>query len=86
VQGALQRRAILVVQTRSYVRARSYSLLIDTCLLAQEDLLAGKLYDMLGVDDRYDAATEQFIRGAVADGKPFFFYFASHHTVRHHLK
>lgn len=50
----------------------------------QEDLLAGKLYDMLGVDDRYDAATEQFIRNAVAAGKPFFFYYASHHTVGTH--
>jgi hypothetical protein len=39
-----------------------------------------KLYDMLGIDDKYDAAAEGFIRSAVGTQHPFFFYFCSHHT------
>lgn len=35
---------------------------------------------MLEVDAKYDQAVEEFIRKSVAQQKPFFFYFASHHT------
>jgi arylsulfatase A-like enzyme len=38
------------------------------------------LCDMLGIDDRYDAAAEGFIRQTISAHKPFFFYFCSHHT------
>ena len=46
------------------------------------DLLASPphLYDMLGIDDKYDAAFEGFVRKAHAKSQPFFFYFCSHHT------
>jgi len=47
----------------------------------QASLLRGQLYDMMDVDDQYDAAAAAFIRGAVARAQPFFFYFSSHHTV-----
>ena len=49
----------------------------------QYDLMAAggpHLYDMLGIDEKYDAAAEGFIRKAVASATPFFFYFCSHHT------
>ena len=36
--------------------------------------------DMVNVDQFYDDSVEGFVRGAVADQVPFFFYFASHHT------
>ena len=45
----------------------------------QYDLLSPgqpQLYDMLGIDEKYDAAAEGFVRAAVASSKPFFFYFA----------
>lgn len=48
----------------------------------QYDLLADPphLYDMLGIDDKYDAAFEGFVRKAHSKSQPFFFYFCSHHT------
>lgn len=48
----------------------------------QYDLLTTPphLYDMLGIDDKYDAAFEGFVRKAHAKSQPFFFYFCSHHT------
>jgi arylsulfatase A len=48
----------------------------------QYDLLTTPphLYDMLGIDDKYDAAFEGFVRKAHAQAQPFFFYFCSHHT------
>lgn len=39
-----------------------------------------KLYDMLGVDEKYDTAAAGFIRKAVQKQQPFFLYFCSHHT------
>ena len=36
--------------------------------------------DMVNVDEFYDRSAMGFVRGAVADRVPFFFYFASHHT------
>ena len=36
--------------------------------------------DMVNVDQFYDDSLAGFVRGAVADKAPFFFYFASHHT------
>ena len=54
----------------------------DGAVKEQLDLLGSpaQLYDMLGVDERYDAAAEAFIRGAVSKSQPFFLYFCSHHT------
>ena len=48
----------------------------------QYDLLRDPphLYDMLGIDDKYDAAFEGFVRKAHLASLPFFFYFCSHHT------
>eukprot|EP01043_Picozoa_sp_COSAG02_P000874 COSAG02_NODE_18_length_54986_cov_345.599322_8_plen_319_part_00 len=48
----------------------------------QYDLLTDPphLYDMLGIDDKYDAAFEGFVRKAHMASQPFFFYFCSHHT------
>lgn len=48
----------------------------------QYDLLSDPphLYDMLGIDDKYDAAFEGFVRKAHMASQPFFFYFCSHHT------
>ena len=34
----------------------------------------------VNADQFYDDAAAGFIRRAVGDSKPFFFYFASHHT------
>lgn len=36
--------------------------------------------DMVNVDEFYDASLEGFVREAVSDKVPFFWYFASHHT------
>eukprot|EP00039_Didymoeca_costata_P008507 m.112908 g.112908 ORF g.112908 m.112908 type:complete len:561 (+) comp14110_c0_seq3:40-1722(+) len=38
------------------------------------------LYDMLNVDDKYDQAAADFIKGAVSKNVAFFLYFCSHHT------
>ena len=46
----------------------------------QDDLAAKQYYDMIDVDEEYDAAVAAFVREAHAASQPFFFYFCSHHT------
>ena len=46
----------------------------------QDDLSKKQYYDMIDVDEEYDAAAAGFVRKAHARETPFFFYFCSHHT------
>ena len=52
----------------------------DGLVKKQLDLSAKQYYDMIDVDEEYDAAVAGFVRGAHAAQQPFFFYFCSHHT------
>jgi hypothetical protein len=49
----------------------------DGTVKFQDDLSQKEYYDMIDVDEEYDAAVSGFIRGAVAKAQPFFFYFCS---------
>ena len=50
---------------------------LDGTVKFQDDLSQKEYYDMIDVDEEYDAAVSGFIRGAVAKAQPFFFYFCS---------
>jgi hypothetical protein len=52
----------------------------DGTVKKQDDLAAKQYYDMIDVDEEYDAAVAAFVREAHAASQPFFFYFCSHHT------